>query len=61
MNVATYKTLDQALFCTLALDGDGVLTEGLGAALLPLASSSSGCTTGIIYTKQTVKKSSGYD
>jgi len=35
------------------LVGDGVPTEGLGAALLPLASSSSaGCTTGIIYTKK---------
>ena len=35
--------------CTLLLEGDGVLTEGLAAALLPLASSSSGCKTGIIY------------
>lgn len=43
------------------LVGDGVPTEGLGAALLPLASSSSGSTTGIIYTKQTVKKAPWLD
>ena len=35
--------------CTLVFEGDGVLlTAGLGAALLPLASSSSGCIVDII-------------